>query len=34
MQEFIVKFFKFGVVGVSGVVVDFGLPGFVKKNCG
>ena len=32
MQEFIVKFFKFGVVGVSGVVVDFGITWICKEQ--
>jgi putative flippase GtrA len=32
MQEFILKFIKFGVVGVSGVVVDFGITWLLKEK--
>jgi len=32
MQEFIIKFIKFGIVGVSGVVVDFGITWICKEK--
>lgn len=32
MQELIVKLFKFGVVGASGVVVDFGITWLLKEQ--
>jgi putative flippase GtrA len=32
MQEFIIKFIKFGIVGVSGVVVDFGITWLLKEK--
>lgn len=32
MQEFIIKFIKFGIVGVSGVVVDFGVTWVCKEK--
>lgn len=32
MQQFFVKLFKFGVVGASGVVVDFGITWLLKEQ--
>ena len=32
MQELILKFLKFGVVGASGVVVDFGVTWLLKEQ--
>jgi putative flippase GtrA len=32
MNELFVKFFKFGIVGVSGVVVDFGVTWLLKEQ--
>lgn len=32
MQELFVKLFKFGVVGASGVVVDFGITWLLKER--
>jgi len=32
MKELIIKFLKFGVVGVSGVVVDFGITWLLKEK--
>lgn len=31
MQDLFFKFFKFGIVGVSGVVVDFGVTWLLKE---
>lgn len=32
MSELLIKFFKFGIVGVSGVVVDFGVTWILKEQ--
>ena len=32
MNEIFIKFFKFGIVGVSGVVVDFGVTWLLKEQ--
>lgn len=32
MKELLLKFIKFGIVGVSGVVVDFGLTWLLKEK--
>jgi len=32
MNELFIKFFKFGIVGVSGVVVDFGVTWLMKEQ--
>jgi putative flippase GtrA len=32
MKELFIKFFKFGLVGVSGVVVDFGVTWLLKEQ--
>lgn len=32
MKDLIIKFLKFGVVGVSGVVVDFGVTWLLKEK--
>ena len=32
MKELLIKFFKFGIVGVSGVVVDFGITWLLKEQ--
>jgi putative flippase GtrA len=32
MNDLIIKFFKFGIVGVSGVVVDFGITWLLKEK--
>lgn len=32
MQEFLIKFVKFGIVGVSGVLVDFGITWVLKEK--
>jgi putative flippase GtrA len=32
MRELFIKFFKFGLVGVSGVVVDFGITWLCKEQ--
>jgi len=34
MQELLVKLFKFGVIGASGVVVDFGITWLLKERAG
>lgn len=31
MQDFVVKFIKFGLVGATGVVVDFGITWILKE---
>ncbi len=31
MQDLFLKFFKFGIVGVSGVIVDFGVTWLLKE---
>ena len=32
MQDFFIKFIKFGIVGVSGVAVDFGITWICKEQ--
>ncbi len=32
MSELLIKFIKFGIVGVSGVVVDFGITWILKER--
>ena len=32
MGELFIKFFKFGIVGVSGVIVDFGITWLLKEQ--
>ncbi|RFM26604.1 GtrA family protein [Deminuibacter soli] len=32
MEQYVYKFLKFGVVGVMGVVIDFGLTWFFKEK--
>ncbi len=32
MSELLIKFFKFGIVGVSGVIVDFGVTWLLKER--
>jgi putative flippase GtrA len=32
MSDFLLKFFKFGLVGASGVVVDFGVTWLLKEQ--
>jgi putative flippase GtrA len=32
MEELFVKFIKFGIVGVSGVIVDFGITWLLKER--
>ena len=32
MKDLIIKFFKFGVVGASGVIVDFGITWLLKEK--
>lgn len=32
MEEFIWKFFKFGLVGVTGIIVDFGLTWLCREK--
>lgn len=34
MDKFIQKFFKFGIVGLSGVVIDFGITFLLKEIFG